>query len=196
MAVPYTILAAVGTDPHSFDRFVQWVDSAVAELKTHCCLLQAGFSRAAAPHCERVPFLPWGELRARLRSCDYVVCHGGTGIISSALQSGKRPIVVPRLARLSEHINDHQLDIVRALAAKHLVHYAADWTDLLVHLRQPSEALIEVGAGPTNLRMLDCVSRFLRRAGVRSDLLKESDAPAALQSPACAIPPGLQPGLT
>jgi len=169
MAVSYTILAAVGTDPHAFDRFVQWVDSAVAELTTHRCLLQAGFSGAPAPHCARVPFLRWEDFHAQLHSCDYVVCHGGTGTLSAALQCGRRPIVVPRLARFSEHVNDHQLDVVRALAARGWVHHAADWTDLLVHLRQPSESFIEVGAGPTNLRMLNCVRRFLRLVGVSPD---------------------------
>jgi UDP-N-acetylglucosamine--N-acetylmuramyl-(pentapeptide) pyrophosphoryl-undecaprenol N-acetylglucosamine transferase len=44
------------------------------------------------------------------------VCHGGAGIISSALAAARRPIVVPRRASLGEHVDDHQYQLTRKLA--------------------------------------------------------------------------------
>jgi UDP-N-acetylglucosamine transferase subunit ALG13 len=51
-----------------------------------------------------------------VRSAAVVVCHGGAGIISSALAAGRRPIVVPRRASLGEHVDDHQYQLTRKLA--------------------------------------------------------------------------------
>jgi UDP-N-acetylglucosamine transferase subunit ALG13 len=56
------------------------------------------------------------ELEAAVGSAAVVVCHGGAGIISSALAAGRRPIVVPRRAALGEHVDDHQYQLTRKLA--------------------------------------------------------------------------------
>ncbi|HYB25773.1 MAG TPA: glycosyltransferase [Solirubrobacteraceae bacterium] len=67
------------------------------------------------------PFLGSGELEEALDSATAVVCHGGAGIISSALAAGRRPIVVPRRAALGEHVDDHQYQLTRKLAEWDLV---------------------------------------------------------------------------
>lgn len=70
--------------------------------------LPAGFDGAAmAPH---------EVVSTRLAGADVVICHAGSGTIRDALKLGHRPVVVPRLARFGEHVNDHQLELVEALA--------------------------------------------------------------------------------
>ena len=61
------------------------------------------------------------ELEAAVGDATVVVCHGGAGIISSALAAGRRPIVVPRRAELGEHIDDHQQQLTGKLAEWGLV---------------------------------------------------------------------------
>jgi hypothetical protein len=61
------------------------------------------------------PQLPREALLGELEAADAVVCHGGSGAIRDALALGHRPIVVPRLGRHGEHVDDHQLDLARAL---------------------------------------------------------------------------------
>lgn len=56
-----------------------------------------------------------GELLAEIAAADAVVCHAGSGTLRDALAAGHRPIVVPRLARHGEHVNDHQLELAGAL---------------------------------------------------------------------------------
>ena len=41
-----------------------------------------------------------------------IITHGGVGSIVSALKKNKKVIVVPRLKKYNEHIDDHQLEIV------------------------------------------------------------------------------------
>ncbi len=44
-----------------------------------------------------------------------IITHGGAGSIIFALQFRKPTIVVPRLKRYGEHINDHQLELTKKL---------------------------------------------------------------------------------
>ena len=49
-------------------------------------------------------------------SASVVVVHGGSGSIYQALMLGLRPVVIPRLARYREHVDDHQLQLPARLA--------------------------------------------------------------------------------
>ena len=50
------------------------------------------------------------------RSADKVVTHAGVGSILCADREGHVPLVVPRRHDLGEHVDDHQLELARALA--------------------------------------------------------------------------------
>ncbi len=47
---------------------------------------------------------------------DLVISHAGMGTILRCISSSKKLIVCPRLAKYSEHRNDHQLDTVSKVA--------------------------------------------------------------------------------
>ena len=47
---------------------------------------------------------------------DVMICHGGPGSIADAWARGLVPIVVPRLRRFGEVVDDHQVDFCRKLA--------------------------------------------------------------------------------
>jgi UDP-N-acetylglucosamine--N-acetylmuramyl-(pentapeptide) pyrophosphoryl-undecaprenol N-acetylglucosamine transferase len=49
-----------------------------------------------------------------------VISHAGTGSILTALQLGKRPIVVPRRAAHGEHVDGHQDDLAAFVASEGL----------------------------------------------------------------------------
>jgi UDP-N-acetylglucosamine transferase subunit ALG13 len=54
------------------------------------------------------------------------VTHAGVGTIMTALANGKHPVVMPRLARFGEAIDDHQLGLARRLAEAGYVTLAED----------------------------------------------------------------------
>jgi UDP-N-acetylglucosamine transferase subunit ALG13 len=64
------------------------------------------------------PVVERAELLARMREADVVVTHAGSGTVRDALVLGHRPVVVPRRAKLGEHVNDHQLELVAALEGR------------------------------------------------------------------------------
>ena len=66
------------------------------------------------------------ELRAAefdelVAGSDVFVTHAGVGTLMRALELGVRPVVVPRLARRGEHVDDHQLQVARELDSRGLV---------------------------------------------------------------------------
>jgi len=47
---------------------------------------------------------------------DVVVTHSGVGSILNVLDRGKYPIVVPRLSKFGEHVDDHQIEIAAVIS--------------------------------------------------------------------------------
>jgi len=61
--------------------------------------------------------MPFHEIQRELDACDCVITHAGVGSILAARRAGHVPVVVPRLKRFDEHVDDHQAELTRALAA-------------------------------------------------------------------------------
>lgn len=108
---------AVGTHGQSFDRMLSLVDSAVgAGLLPRPVIAQTGVSRYAPEHYTGTPWLTPDEIRDAVENAEVVVCHGGSGLIGAALAAGRKPLVVPRLRAMQEHIDDHQQQITEKLS--------------------------------------------------------------------------------
>ena len=94
--------------------------------------------------------VPVGELRDAVAEADLVVAHAGVGSALMALDCGRAPLLLPRLARYGEHVDDHQVLIGSELATRGLAEpcdpYALS-VDVLVHVARrvvgPAAALPE-----------------------------------------------------
>jgi UDP-N-acetylglucosamine transferase subunit ALG13 len=67
-----------------------------------------------------------------------VVTHGGVGTIVDAMKAGRPIIVVPRLAKFGEVVNDHQWELASALAQRNMITLATDCQTLKAALRRDS----------------------------------------------------------
>jgi UDP-N-acetylglucosamine--N-acetylmuramyl-(pentapeptide) pyrophosphoryl-undecaprenol N-acetylglucosamine transferase len=114
--------AAVGTHIDPFDRMLAAVDDAVGRAVLPAPgIAQAGVATYRAEHIETTPFLPPHEIDARIERARYVVCHAGSGIVARTLAAGRRPLVMARLHRYGEHVDDHQLQLAAKLGEAGLV---------------------------------------------------------------------------
>lgn len=123
------IFVTVGTDHHNFGRLVDWIDAWLERNPDARMILQHGGARAIN-RAECVGFLPQERFRELLVVAAAVVCSAGPGAIMESRAAGVRPIVVPRLARFDEVIDDHQVTFARFLAERDLVTLAEDPTAL------------------------------------------------------------------
>ncbi|CAN5837494.1 N/A [soil metagenome] len=102
------MVVLLGTDHHPFSRLVEWVDRWAGDHPDFSCLIQ----RVPAPpprHARSCEFLPFDDLQTVLAGADVLVGHAGPGVIMDAHAAGRLPIIVPRLARFGEVVDDHQV---------------------------------------------------------------------------------------
>ncbi len=113
----YGVLVIVGTDHHPFDRLITWVNEWLEQHPEQASdfFVQWG-SAAVQPVCAGAQILTTEQLSALVNEARVVICHGGGGSISDAWARGQAPIVVPRLPRLGEHVDDHQVHFSAKLA--------------------------------------------------------------------------------
>jgi UDP-N-acetylglucosamine transferase subunit ALG13 len=118
---PCVVLAVVGTDVHSFDRLVDWLERWHAgRSDAPPTVLQYGHSRTPdLPGA--VAFLGHDELQRAMAEAVLVVSHGGPATITEARRHGHLPIVVPRDPAHHEHVDNHQQLFSRRLAAAGMV---------------------------------------------------------------------------
>lgn len=81
---------------------------------------QTGASEVADLPIDARAFMPEHELRAAVEAADVVISHAGIGSALMALDAGKLPILVPRLERHGEHVDDHQRQIAAELERRGL----------------------------------------------------------------------------
>jgi UDP-N-acetylglucosamine--N-acetylmuramyl-(pentapeptide) pyrophosphoryl-undecaprenol N-acetylglucosamine transferase len=102
-------VVSVGTqDGYQFDRLY---DGLVPLLRGADVLWQTGPQDVSRWGIQGRPFVAHGELKAAIADADVVIGHCGTGVAVTALEQGKTPVLVPRLAVHREHVDDHQLQI-------------------------------------------------------------------------------------
>jgi len=107
------IFLTVGTQ-FSFDRLVQAVDSAVRQgLIQEEIFAQIGPCSYKPQNMEYVEMLEKRAFESYLQEALGIISHAGMGTITMALDHNKPLLVVPRMKRFREHVNDHQLATAR-----------------------------------------------------------------------------------
>jgi UDP-N-acetylglucosamine transferase subunit ALG13 len=102
------VLITVGGDQHPFDRLMGWVESWMAEKGDRVrCVVQHGHARPPAG-AECYDFIDHGTLLDLMNEARAVVSSGGPTTLSEASRLGHRPVAVPRMSALGEHVDDHQ----------------------------------------------------------------------------------------
>src|SRR5262245_17072246 len=106
------VIGVTGT-ARPFDRFINGLAEYARRHPDVPVWVQHGRSALREP-LRGAAFIPREELLRRLAQADVVITHGGSGILLDALSLGHLPIVMPRLRRYREHVNDHQVEICAA----------------------------------------------------------------------------------
>lgn len=127
------IFVTVGNGTRGFHRLLEVVDSLAGKgmLGDEKVFLQTGNTLDFRPsHCEYKPFLSMDEFQEYMEKADLIITHGGCGTLLTAVRLGKFPVAMPRRKKYGEIVNDHQIQIVQALAAEGRVIPAYEPEDL------------------------------------------------------------------
>jgi len=126
------IFMILGTQKFQMNRLTKLVDNLTAEGKLDMPVIaQIGQSDYEPANFKFHRFLDKVDFDGLIAEADLIITQGGVGAVMTALKCRKPVIVVPRLAKYGEHVDDHQREIARAFAKKGFVLCCDDGDDLL-----------------------------------------------------------------
>jgi len=126
------VFVTVGNAKQEFRRLLEAAESQAScgVLRGEHVFIQSGHNPSFRPkYCEHAPFLSGDEFDAWMEKADLIICHGGCTQLH-AIRLGKVPVVMPRLRRYGEHVNDHQVQLVEVLHRERLIIPANEPEDL------------------------------------------------------------------
>jgi UDP-N-acetylglucosamine transferase subunit ALG13 len=114
------ILVVLGTHGQPFPRAIR-LASQLTETGEQIVVQHGHTPQLPELAAEWRQWCPRAELDGLIQRARLVVVHGGSGCIVSAQRHGVRPLVVPRLERYGEHVDDHQAQLSKRLERSRLV---------------------------------------------------------------------------
>jgi len=108
-----TTFVSVGNAKQPFPRLLVAVASLV-DVLPQPVIVQHGNSPFSATGYVLRPFMDMVEFEECIERAELIISHAGAGSIIHAVRAGKIPVVMPRLVRYDEHVDDHQLELARA----------------------------------------------------------------------------------
>jgi UDP-N-acetylglucosamine transferase subunit ALG13 len=154
------VLAAVGTDHHPFDRFVEWIDTWQSH-NTECEVFIQRGSTDRVPNVGSAKWLDPAELDGMMRRADAIVCHGGPSTIMEARRAGVVPVVIPRDPTMGEHVDDHQIRFTKFMATKGAILAAQSEAELSDHLRSVIQGDVARITADSSTPTLDRISSVI-----------------------------------
>ena len=113
------IFVTVGTHEQPFNRLIKTVDELRRDgVITEDVIIQIGFSTYEPKYCHWSKLIPYQQMVKNVEDARIVITHGGPASFIMPLRINKTPIVVPRQHQFGEHVNDHQVEFVRSVAAR------------------------------------------------------------------------------
>lgn len=108
------ILVTLGTQDKDFSRLLKAVEKQIKKgnIKDKV-VAQVGTTKYESDVMEIFDLIPTDKFNELMEECDLLITHGGVGSILAGLKADKKVIAAPRLKKYKEHVNDHQLQIIK-----------------------------------------------------------------------------------
>lgn len=103
------ILVTLGTQKQDFSRLLKYIED--SKIKDEI-IVQAGLTKFESKKMKILDFINYNEMNDLIDKADLIITHAGTGSILTPLKKDKKVIACARLSKYSEHVDDHQLQIV------------------------------------------------------------------------------------
>ena len=108
------IFVTVGNDFRNFNRLIAKMDE-IAPLIPNEIVIQRGYSRYLPKNTICFDFISMDIAIEYIRKSELVVSHAGIGTIILCKEYEIPILIFPRRKRHGEHMNDHQMEIAKAL---------------------------------------------------------------------------------
>ena len=123
------IFVTVGTHYQGFERFIEKMDQIAAKIDEKV-IMQIGFTDYKPKNAKWFKFLEYDEINNLYKEAELIISHAGAGTLFDSLHSKKPIIIVPRLKKFGEHIDNQQIELAEALDSTNKVVAVYDIEDL------------------------------------------------------------------
>ena len=94
------------------------------DLMPQPIIAQCGSTEFKSPKVKSFKFIELSKFKENISKSKLIICHAGMGTMLQSIQANKFPVCIPRMAKYDEIINDHQVDIAKALGGQNKIIYA------------------------------------------------------------------------
>jgi len=125
------ILVLLGTQNNSFHRLLDALEECIEnQIIQDQVIVQCGYTRFTSKYMELIDFIPVDEFDTLINEADLIITHGGVGSIINSIKARKKVIAVPRLNKYNEHVNNHQVQIIKTFDEKGFIKGVFDISQL------------------------------------------------------------------
>lgn len=108
------ILVLLGTQNNSFHRLLEEIEKNIKDgIIKEEVIVQAGYTKFESKNMKIFGLIPREELEELQSRASLIITHGGVGSIITSIRKVKKVIAVPRIHEYGEHVNNHQMEIVK-----------------------------------------------------------------------------------
>lgn len=109
------ILVTVGSHYQGFERLIKKMDEIAGKVDEKI-IMQTGYTKYKPINSQYFDFAEYSKIKQLNNDARIIVSHAGVGSILTALEQRTHLIIVPRLKKYDEVVDDHQLEIARQLS--------------------------------------------------------------------------------
>lgn len=104
----------LGSQKFQFNRVLKELDRLIdiGEISENV-FAQIGYSDYSPKYYKYKEFLNSDDFYSAMQESNIVITHGGTGAIINSVKMGKKVVAIPRLKIYNEHVDNHQIEIVK-----------------------------------------------------------------------------------
>ncbi len=155
------ILVLLGTQNNSFHRLLEEVEKNIEDktIKEEV-IVQAGYTKYESNKMKIMDLMSKEQLSKFQDEASLIITHGGVGSIVSSIEKGKKVIAVPRKHEYGEHVNNHQIQIVKDFNDKGYIIGIENVEDLKGAIIK-SKIFEPVKYQPNNQKMLKIIENFI-----------------------------------
>ena len=155
------IFVTVGTQL-PFERLVTAVDEWAGTHPETEVFIQSGETAYRPRHCQFTAFTEADQWERLFRDAERVVSHAGMGTILKSLDYGKPLVIMPRLAALGEHRNDHQVATAKRFIGFSTIRMVNEAHELAAALSEPAAGGAAAAGRSRNLEaLISEIQRFV-----------------------------------
>lgn len=157
------IFVTLGSQKFQFNRLLKKIDELIIENTIReDVFAQIGASNYRPKNYSYKEFLDRDEFNIMTDKCDIFITHGGTGAIIGAVKKGRKVIAVPRLAKYGEHVDDHQLQLLKQFNDMGIIEVCYELDELAEKYLRIQNFKMKTYLSNTQ-KIIDSISEFIER---------------------------------